>query len=126
MNKEIEYNYKEFRSNILYGMTQQTFDRCIEEFVYKLNANRSLITDKFSESYINNLIQIKLPKIIRTSAWHKEKYELDMWHVYIIGFWSQKKIFQLQPNVHGSFSWKTDWQDEHATHYNQNAYVGEY
>lgn len=126
MNKKIEYNINGFRSNILYKMTTNSFNRCIEDFVYTYNSNRSLVTDKFGETYINNLIQIKLPKIIRTSAWHKEKYELDMWHVYIIGNWKQTDIFKLQQNSLNSFSWKTDWDQEYATNYNQNAYMGEY
>jgi len=107
-------------------MKQTEFNQLIEDFVYKYNSNRTLLENKFGERYLNNLIQAKLPKIISQDAYNKERYAEDMWHVYIMAYWSQDAIFSMKQSTLGSFHWKTEWDDPTATKYNTQCYWGEY
>lgn len=127
MNKKyVEYSYIDFKHNILYLMKQAEFNQLVEDFVYKYHANRSLLESKFGETYLNNLIQAKLPKIIRTDAYNKDRYAEDMWHLYIMANWSQDAIYSLKQSTLGSYHWKTEWDDEKATRFNNQCYLGEY
>jgi len=121
-----EYNYRDFKHNILYKMNLEDFNSLVESFVYRCNSNRGLLEAKFGEKYINDLIQVKLPKIIRTDAWRKDKYAFDMWHIYIMANWSPQDIYSIQQTLQGRFTWGTDWEDESALYYNDHAYIGEY
>ena len=121
-----EYSYRDFKHNILYKMNLENFNNLVESFVYRCNSNRGLLEAKFGEKYINDLIQVKLPKIIRTDAWRKERYAFDMWHIYIMANWPPRDIYSLQQSLEGNFHWRTDWEDETALYYNDHAYIGEY
>jgi len=102
------------------------FNQLIESFVYRYHSNSSLLEAKFGEKYLNDLIQVKLPKIIRTDAWRKERYAFDMWHIYIMANWPPQDVYALQQTLQGRFSWRTDSEDETALYHNDHAYIGEY
>ncbi len=134
MNKEIEYNYKEFRDNIFSKILVNDYIKTIviPQFKHTYRSNKTELDAKFTDTYMNNLVyrcEDKIEKYIdnpNCETKHIEKYVNDMWQIYVIAVWPMHKVISMERNSYGNFSWKTDWDEETATHYNQNAYVGEY
>jgi hypothetical protein len=123
---ETVYSYKKFIEDILPKIEEQHFVDIVESFVYRYHSNRYILEQKFTERYLNALIQLRIATIHRTKAWNKSQFKFDMWHLYIMAKWPQRSIMQLKKSQEGFFVWNTEWENAIKTHYNTHCYPGEY